>query len=205
MIAAFTGASRFLSNFWPVNVVLDGMVYPSVENAYQAAKTLDVQARRSFQTISASEAKHLGKKLPLRSDWETVKLAVMEGLLRQKFADPDLRERLLATKDQLLEEGNHWGDTFWGVCRGQGHNHLGKLLMLIRDEIRLDLEQQDMARQLDSGAEHAAGYGCESAVFEQLQAIERRLYDPSALTAADRRDLANQLHELLRQFEPRSP
>jgi predicted NAD-dependent protein-ADP-ribosyltransferase YbiA (DUF1768 family) len=32
-----------------------------------------------------------------------------------------------------LIEGNWWGDTYWGVCNGVGENHLGKLLMKIRD------------------------------------------------------------------------
>lgn len=206
-IVAFTGANRFLSNFWPATVTLDGVAYPSVESAYQAAKTLDLEARVPFQSASASEAKKLGKSLPMRADWEAVKLAVMEGLLRQKFADPYLREQLLATGDQLLQEGNHWGDVFWGVCRGKGLNHLGQLLMLIRDEIRFEQEQaskepeQPDPREQDGFAVTQA-YGCEAAVFEGLQAIERRLFDPAALTAAGRRELANQLQALLREFKP---
>ena len=27
-------------------------------------------------------------------------------------------------------------DFFWGVCNGKGENHLGKILMKVRDEIR---------------------------------------------------------------------
>jgi predicted NAD-dependent protein-ADP-ribosyltransferase YbiA (DUF1768 family) len=60
----------------------------------------------------------------------------MRDLLRQKFAHPELRRLLLATGDAELVEGNTWGDRFWGVCAGRGQNHLGRLLMAIRAEIR---------------------------------------------------------------------
>ena len=37
--------------------------------------------------------------------------------------------------EELIEE-NWWNDTFWGVCRGVGKNHLGQILMKIRKEIK---------------------------------------------------------------------
>lgn len=49
-----------------------------------------------------------------------------------KFAEPGLQAKLLETGNEELVEGNYWGDTFWGVCRGRGENHLGKLLMKVR-------------------------------------------------------------------------
>ena len=57
-------------------------------------------------------------------------------LLYRKFAIPSLREKLLATGDAYLEEGNNWGDTIWGTVNGRGQNHLGRLLMEVRDAIR---------------------------------------------------------------------
>jgi N-glycosidase YbiA len=135
-ISSFTGDYRFLSNFYPSDVELDGIVYPSVEHAYQAAKTLDKEERKVFHKRplpSAAEAKKLGRKSSLRSDWEGVKLQVMEDLLVQKFAHKELQEQLLATGQSLLVEGNWWGDSFWGVDNKKGgQNHLGKLLMKIR-------------------------------------------------------------------------
>lgn len=45
----------------------------------------------------------------------------MEQLIRMKFTRyADLREKLLATGDAQLVEGNTWNNRFWGVCRGQG-------------------------------------------------------------------------------------
>jgi predicted NAD-dependent protein-ADP-ribosyltransferase YbiA (DUF1768 family) len=108
--------------------------YPSVENAYQAAKSHGMDTR--LLVCSAGEAKKLGKLGMLRPDWEEVKLGIMEDLLRQKFSIPELQEKFLATGDATLIEGNWWGDTFWGVCRCKGENHLGILLMKIRDELR---------------------------------------------------------------------
>lgn len=127
---------RFLSNFWPAEVEFDGTVYPSVENAYQAAKVL-AKHRHNFTGCGPSAAKKLGRMYPMRNDWEEVKVSVMRDLIRQKFKPgSELSDRLLDTGDWLLEEGNTWGDTFWGVCDGVGENWLGRLLMERRGELR---------------------------------------------------------------------
>ena len=136
-IKGFRGRYRWLSNFWPAEVALDGMVFGTVEGAYQAAKTLDLDHRRAIAALAKpGQAKRYGRKLKVRDDWEEVKLAVMEDLLRQKFAHSDLRQKLLGTGDAYLEEKNSWHDHFWGVCDGKGENHLGRLLMKIRNELR---------------------------------------------------------------------
>lgn len=137
-INSFVGDNRFLSNFSIVDVVLDGATYPSVENAYQAAKTLIVKLRSHFKKCAAADAKKLGRKLVMRHDWEHVKLGLMEDLLRQKFAQEPFKTLLKATGTAALVEGNWWGDTFWGVYRGTGENHLGRILMKIRDELLAD-------------------------------------------------------------------
>lgn len=135
MIDDFKGEYRWLSNFHLVDVVYDGEVYPSTEHAYQAAKThQDVTRQLIREAPTPGVAKALGKACLLRPDWEEIKVEVMEDLLRQKFKNPLLKAKLLATVGHDLVEGNHWGDTFWGVCRGKGLNMLGKLLMQIRDE-----------------------------------------------------------------------
>ena len=136
-INSFTGDYKFLSNFYPCKVELDGVEYPSVEHAYQAAKTLDKDERKVFHKRplpTAGESKKLGRKLKMRPDWESVKLQVMEELLVQKFADDLLKKQLQETGEATLVEGNYWGDDFWGVDKKKGgKNHLGKLLMKIRD------------------------------------------------------------------------
>ena len=113
-----------------------GFWFSSVEHAYQAAKMVSeatcIQIR---DAKSPSQAKRLGKILPIRADWNEVKIGVMRDLLIQKFSWPILKRRLLDTGDELLVEGNTWGDTFWGVYRGKGENILGKLLMEVRDAV----------------------------------------------------------------------
>lgn len=137
MISKFENKYRFLSNFYPVDVAYCGVVYPTVEHAYQAAKTLDPEGRASILSAATpAEAKRMGRKVPMRRDWEKIKVDVMRELLYMKFTQVKMKRMLLATGDRHLEEGNDWGDTFWGVCRGRGQNKLGELLMEIRFELR---------------------------------------------------------------------
>lgn len=138
-ITSFRGLFVFLSNFFYVNVEFDGEIYPSVEHAYQAAKTLDLNEREKIRNAkTAKEAKALGYKITLRKDWNDVKVEIMLGLLRQKFKKgTHLSEMLLLTNDAEIIEGNFWGDTFWGVDSTKGgENMLGKLLMQVRQEVR---------------------------------------------------------------------
>jgi len=136
-VQKFDGYHRFLSNFWYVTVSFEGVAYPSVEHAYQAAKTADPASRVPFQSasLSAKDAKAAGREIAMRGDWDEMKLGIMETLLRAKFEHLELRRKLLATAPAELIEGNWWGDRYWGVCQGVGENHLGRLLMKIRDEV----------------------------------------------------------------------
>lgn len=144
MINSFTGKHRFLSNFYPCMVQYEGIVYRSVEHAYQAAKSLSPTDRLTVAAYkTAAQAKKLGRKLPLRSDWPTVKVPIMRELLMFKWSHQDMLELLLATDNEELVEGNWWGDTFWGVCNGVGQNMLGKLHMEIREHYRASLESSN--------------------------------------------------------------
>jgi len=141
-IDSFSGSWGVLSNFTPCEVLLadDGVTYPSVEHAYQAAKTLDLGKRLKFvlNGITPGMAKQMGKKLKLRPDWEEVKIGVMRDLLMQKFSPSIPKRKLLSTFQAVLIEGNHWHDNYWGncsceLCAGtEGENMLGKLLMEVR-------------------------------------------------------------------------
>jgi ribA/ribD-fused uncharacterized protein len=140
-VLQFQGEYRFLSNFWPAKVKLGGIYYPSVENAFQAAKTLDLDKRKWFLDVPAGEAKRIGQNLDLRPDWEAVKLLVMNYLVRQKFSDTLLHKKLFSTAPGKLVEGNYWHDQFWGDCICSKHisipgeNHLGLILMKVRDGV----------------------------------------------------------------------
>lgn len=111
MISAFRGKYYFLSNFYAAPVVWDGVSY--------------------------SEAKKLGRKVPLRPDWENVKERIMYEICLAKFSqNEELKEKLLLTGECALEECNTWGDKVWGTVNGEGENKLGKILMKIREELR---------------------------------------------------------------------
>lgn len=138
MIGNFDEKYAFLSNFYPSSVTdEDDITYPTVEHYFQAMKTLD-KAQRFNMAIQSTpgKAKRLGRKCNLRPDWESIKDSIMEDALRKKFSDPILKKALLDTGDEYLEEGNTWGDQYWGVYNGIGKNKLGKLLMKLREEIK---------------------------------------------------------------------
>ena len=137
MIDSFSGNYRFLSNFYPAEVEHEGVRYPTTEHAFQAAKALDPSKREEIREADTPRlAKQLGRTVELRADWEEIKLDVMLGVVRRKFRNPDLRQKLLDTDNAELVEGNTWGDSFWGVCEGRGQNQLGRILMRVRAEIR---------------------------------------------------------------------
>ena len=146
MIDKFDGEFAFLSNFYE-SPVSDGFTtFPTVEHYFQAAKAVWVKDYDDIQYAKTpGEAKRIGRRITIRGDWESIKLDVMETALRKKFAIPELREKLLATGDAYLVEGNHWHDNFWGDCGCEkckhihGQNNLGKLLMKIRTDIRESL------------------------------------------------------------------
>lgn len=157
-IEKFEGEYRWLSNFASASVTLDGERYPSVEHAYQAAKTLDPDKRTVFQiggvidiqpdatvrrSLTAAGAKKAGKAIQLRKDWELVKVDIMRDLLKQKFSMFVFKKLLLETGDAELIEGNWWGDRYWGVCHGTGQNMLGRLIMDIRTELQKEQNNVD--------------------------------------------------------------
>jgi len=133
MINEFRGPFRFLSNFYPVQIEVEGLSYPSVEHAYQASKCNNSEDKqRILACVSAGDAKRIGRTVTLKPGFEEEKLAVMENLLRIKFKNEPLKTMLLSTGSEELAEGNSWKNTYWGVYRGVGANHLGRLLMKIR-------------------------------------------------------------------------
>lgn len=136
LINSFTGEYFFLSNYYECEVMIAPYgTFQSSEAAYQAMKC--PERANEFFKLSPDKAKKLGKKVPLRADWEQVKDAVMTKVLCAKFSQhKDLMEKLVCTGDALLIEGNTWGDKYWGQVDGEGENKLGKTLMTLREVIK---------------------------------------------------------------------
>ena len=153
----------FLSNFLPLRegyqiwmrnpVTGVRKLFSSVEHAYQAANTLDDDDREwirgaRFAGIAkkmGSKAGWKGRRINLRPNWDDLlRLQVMKALVPAKFKDPTLAELLMSTGDELIQESNWWGDSWFGVvvsrgfkpCVPYGENHLGRILMEIRSKLR---------------------------------------------------------------------
>lgn len=145
MIDSFSGKYSFLSNFAPIpnGIEYNGFNFPSVENAYHAAK-IDPSHDElnmffsSLTACSAAHSKKIGKQLPLRENWNNIRVSIMTNLCLQKFSQPEFKRLLLSTDNEELVEGNWWNDQFFGVCKGKGENMLGKILMSIRLQKRLE-------------------------------------------------------------------
>jgi ribA/ribD-fused uncharacterized protein len=141
-IVGFQGGYRFLSNFWPVEAFGGSL---TVEHLYQAAKcAVDDEARYVIGAPTPGEAKRRGRRASVRPDWDVVKYVVMRSLVTAKFTGSyQLGQRLVATGDAQLVEGNAWHDNFWGRCtcdrcvRAEiiGQNRLGEILMEARAQL----------------------------------------------------------------------
>jgi hypothetical protein len=135
-IKGFFGGYRWLSNYHICPVMFEGDLYPSSENAYQAAKSPWCD-RSIYWKCTPKEAKNLGGQVKNDAGWFSRNLDIMEQILLDKFTrNADLKQKLLETGSALLEESNWWNDTFWGTCDGKGENTLGKILMKVRDRLK---------------------------------------------------------------------
>lgn len=147
-IEKFDGQYAFLSNFYDSPLPTNGgeVIYPTVEHYFQAMKTENPRERERIRLApTPGKAKRLGRNVNLRADWEEVKQSVMKYALIKKFNNnPELKSLLLETGDAELVEGNDWHDNYWGNCSCAkcanipGANHLGKLLMEIREDYKHD-------------------------------------------------------------------
>ncbi len=144
-IIGFFKENYWLSNFYQCDITSNDFVKPltfgSSEALFQALKC-PLRADE-FEGLTPDEAKHLGRKVQLRSNWEEIKLDCMRYCLRSKFNQHEaLKEKLMLTGKGHLEEANTWGDKFWGTVDGVGENWLGQLLMELRDEYQNEYERK---------------------------------------------------------------
>lgn len=136
-INSFRNEYFFLSNFYEVSVKYRGLTYRNSEAAFQAQKCTNPKDKIAFTNLNASEAKHRGRSIELVDGWEQVKVSIMTEIVQAKFEqNKDIAQKLIATGDAFLEEGNNWGDRIWGTVNGQGSNLLGFILMKVREHLK---------------------------------------------------------------------
>ncbi len=139
IIKEFRGQYAFLSNFYSSPIMFDHQTFSTAEHLYQALKA-KTQEDYMFvcQAFSPGDAKKRGAQIELRPDWEDVKDRLMKLVLILKFTQhTDLTTLLKDTDGYILQEGNMWGDKYWGVClkTNEGQNRLGILLREVREFI----------------------------------------------------------------------
>lgn len=139
MIKEFQKEYRWLSNFMPVKIILDGIEYPSVEHAYMSAKSDDINWKAFCANVDnkPGKVKQASKFITIIPNWNYIKIGVMRDCLIQKFSQEPYKDLLIKTKDLYIQEGNRWNDKFWGVClkTNTGKNVLGNLIMEIRKDL----------------------------------------------------------------------
>lgn len=134
-------------NFSSFKVLYKGVLYSSVEEAYQTLGFIEScpeVAERIKNSYSAHEAQKIAyaNKDKRQKDWDEVKVSVMEELLRAKIEqNPYVKKKLLETKDYMIVEDSP-KDSFWGWGENRnGQNNLGKLWMKLREEIKAEQKE----------------------------------------------------------------
>lgn len=140
VINQFKGEYDFLGNRFGCRFVWQELQYSNAEAAFQSSKCVDESERKVYAGCSADKAALKGKDMLPFPGWEDARLDIMESILRAKFEqNPALMKKLTDTGARILINGNNKQETYWGVdlYSWQGENHLGKILMNIRNkEIR---------------------------------------------------------------------
>ena len=146
---AFYSQNCFLSNFYRCSFLFKGQSYTCSEQAYQGVKAKIYRDEQAFieiiNTDSPGLMKRIGGKVQTCEQWERIKLQVMEDILTAKFSQiKELYYSLLNTHPLELIEATL--DGFWGAgaILGSialeegcwvGQNHLGKILMKVRNNL----------------------------------------------------------------------
>jgi predicted NAD-dependent protein-ADP-ribosyltransferase YbiA (DUF1768 family) len=159
MIERFRGEYFPFSNMYPLPEWIEadcGVLVPTSEHAYMANRFKDtrtqlaVAAARGLETSNAIykdglAAKKLAHELiaageELSAADPIARIALMRRVVSQKVNRNDaVRSLLTNTDEQEIQEGNDWGDTFWGVSpvgSAIGQNNLGKIYMELRSKLK---------------------------------------------------------------------
>lgn len=154
---AFRGDLFYLSNMYPCRIklskelqeeypylLLNDDVFDSVERAYQYIKSNSPEYKNAIKNttikgtkIVARDYLETNKSVEYISEFHDKKLEIMELLVRLKFSqNPDLLQKLIETNKKLIQENNNWNDTYWGISENVGENNLGKILMIVREDLQ---------------------------------------------------------------------
>ena len=137
VINTFKGEYDFLNNRYGCPFMWQGIKFNNVESAFHASKCTDEEERKVISKLSANKAAVRGERITPYSGWEDQKLGIMTSILEEKFGqNPILMKRLIDTENCILINGNNKHENYWGIdlYSWNGENHLGKILMTIREK-----------------------------------------------------------------------
>lgn len=169
-ILAFKSPRSPLTNYWQAEITMDGVKYASAEHAYQWLFCVEMNepelAERVYQAASAADAKSTAKQMPtnkIYTEWSKNKLSMMKKVLKAKAeSNKEFVTYLLNTGDKYLVEATK--DTFYGSglspylsrttdpSHYPGSNHLGKLLMELREHYGMQLNNKSLTTHSTSAA-----------------------------------------------------
>ena len=138
------GEYDFLSCLYQKVLIFEDIEFEAAEYAYQYGKMRDKKTR---EWAMKAPKPHLLSILchnlfawDIVPGWSKMKVNRMYRVLKVKFSDIELKEKLLATGNAILIEDSK-SDSFWGCGKnGKGKNMLGKLLMKVREELKIVVE-----------------------------------------------------------------
>ena len=116
------GPYKCLGNSYSATILVEGITYPSVEHAFQAAKVSDRATKFQISKASLAEVRNLLEDIWIRPNWNDVKYATLHQLVKLKFeSNKELAKVLLGTGTKLLG--------------GKTEAELGSILMKVRSEL----------------------------------------------------------------------
>jgi len=137
------------TNFFPAPITLKGEnrpieTWPTSEHYFQAQKFIhhpriqdEIKTKKSPREIFTLAQQN---KALVRPDWHKVGLDIMYRAVKTKFIQhPQLAKLLLSTDGKVLIENAGKNDNWYGAGAGPdfaGENHLGRVLMQVREELR---------------------------------------------------------------------
>lgn len=140
---------QFTNFYCDQPIVIDEKQWRTTEHYFQAQKFIGTPYVEFIARLDKPRDAFNFSRNPLvskwrRPDWEDVKQFVMYKALLAKFTqNVELRQLLASTGNRkLVEHSPH--DGYWGDGKdGKGHNHLGRLLMKVREHISVKHESED--------------------------------------------------------------
>lgn len=131
-----------LDNFSAFTVTIWGKTFMTAEHAYQwkkfAISNMSI-ADLIYIAPSPCDTKLIADQYRnlISKEWDKVKLGYMEEILRAKYSQHEKVQVLLMETGEREIIENSPTDTFWGIGADEnGQNHLGRLWMKIRNEVR---------------------------------------------------------------------